>query len=250
MSQACEQIAGGARVLLLDASEREVNASDMSRYTGSLLLVVGVAAAFAGCSRTFHAEVVQPNPLERPNETLRDSEPVRIVTGDMELNVPREAEQAQRVSILRNQRYPLVNEASFTLVSRDRLRFHVQLEHKWQEWADLSSWEVYMVDDKGRRYLPEGIEHAKTKHIVSMWDHEVRTARRNMYGDIVQINEDGWRRRQPLGSLSVFRGTADFVFYQRDLFTPDIRKMTLVVRRTGQAFEFTWNFQDRLALDD
>ena len=43
----------------------------------------------------------------------------------------------------------------------------------------------------------------------------------------------------------MFRGTADFVFYQRDLFTPQMRKMTLVVRRPGQAFEFTWNFEDR-----
>ena len=51
--------------------------------------------------------------------------------------------------------------------------------------------------------------------------------------------------RTALGSLSVFRGTADFVFYQRDLFTPEMRGMTLVVRRPGQAFEFEWNFQDR-----
>jgi len=201
-----------------------------------------------GCSRTFSAEVVQPNPLVKPTETLRDSEPIRIITGDMELNVPREAEQ--QVSLLHNNRYPLVNEASFTVVSCDRLRFHVQLEHKWQEWADLSSWEVFMVDDQGTLYRPETIEHPKTKHIVSMWDHEQRSVRRNLYGDIVAINEDGWRRRQPLGSLSVFRGNADFVFYQRDLFTPDVRKMTLVVRRAGQAFEFTWNFADRLALDD
>ena len=214
-----------------------------------LLVFAGVtAAASVGCTRTFSATVVQPNPLAKPTETLRDSEPVRIVTGDMELNVPREAEQ--RVSVLRNKRYPLINEASFTVVSRDRLRFHVQLEHKWQEWADLESWEVYMVDDRGQSYLPEAVEHAKTKHIVSMWDYEIRSAQRNAYGDIVAITEDGWRRRQPLGSLSVFRGTADFVFYQRDLFTPDVRKMTLVVRRSGQAFEFTWNFADRLALDD
>lgn len=211
------------------------------------MLVVVAGVGLAGCSRTFSAEVVQPNPLARPTETLRDSEPVRIVTGDMELNVPREAEGAQRASILRNRRYPLINEASFTVVSRDRLRFHVQVEHKWQEWADLASWEVYMVDDQGRRYLPEGIEHAKTKHIVSMWDYEQRTARRNAYGDIVALNEDGWRRRQPLGSLSVFRGNADFVFYQRNLFTPDVRRMTLVVRRSGQAFEFTWNFEDKVS---
>jgi hypothetical protein len=107
-----------------------------------------------------------------------------------------------------------------------------------------------MVDDEGRRYLPESVEHARTKHLVTMWDREVRTARRNMYGDIVAINEDGYRSRQTLGSLSVFRGNADFVFYQRDVFTPDMRRLTLVVRRPGQAFEFHWNFDDRLAAQD
>jgi hypothetical protein len=210
----------------------------------SLVLVLVAALAVPACSRTFSAEVVQPNPLAQPTETLRDSEEVTIITGDMELQVPRAPEKAQRVAIARHNRYPLENSASFTLVSRDRLRFHVQLEHKWQEWADLRTWEVFMVDDEGRKYLPESVEHARTKHIVSMWDREQRSVQRNRYGDIVAINEDGWRRRQTLGSLSVFRGTADFVFYQRDLFTPDMRKLKLVVRRPGQAFEFRWNFED------
>lgn len=210
----------------------------------SLVLVLVAALAVPACSRTFSAEVVQPNPLAQPTETLRDSEEVTIITGDMELEVPRAPEKSQRVALARHNRYPLENSASFTLVSRDRLRFHVQLEHKWQEWADLRTWEVYMVDDEGRKYLPESVEHARTKHLVSMWDREQRSVQRNMYGDIVAINEDGWRRRQTLGSLSVFRGTADFVFYQRDLFTPDMRKLKLVVRRPGQAFEFRWNFDD------
>ena len=223
-----------------------------SRFLSSLAVMVVVAglAAATGCTRVFKASVVQPNPLVKPTETLRDSERVVIITGDMELNVPRQPEKAQRVSVASHRRYPLENAASFTVVSRDRLRFHVQLEHKWQEWADLRSLEVYMVDDEGRRYLPDSVEHASTKHLVSMWDREIRSARRNRFGDIVAINEDGWRRRQSLGSLSVFRGKADFVFYRRDLFTPRERKLKLVVRRPGQAFEFTWNFADRLASGD
>jgi hypothetical protein len=80
-----------------------------------------------------------------------------------------------------------------------------------------------------------------------MWDREQRTARRNQYGDIVAINDDGWKSRQTLGSLSVYRGRADFVFYQRDLFNQNVRSLKLVVRRPGEAFEFTWRFQDNLA---
>jgi len=213
------------------------------RGRGLGVFVLSLVAA-GGCSRTFQGSVAQPNPLDTPTETLRDSEKVVIITGDMELRKPRPALPGQRVSLMRNDRYPLRNEASFTVVSRDRLRFHVQIEHKWQEWADLRTWSVYLIDNQGHRYLPESTEHARTRHVVEMWDYEVRSVRRNMYGDIVSINEDGWKRRQPLGSLSVFRGKADFVFYKRDIFTADLSWVKLIVQRPGQAFEFTWQFTE------
>ncbi len=213
---------------------------------GLRLLLVTVTLV-GGCSRTFKGVAVQPNPLADQHETLRQSEKITIVRGDMELMEPDPANDAQRVSVMHHHRYPLLNEAMFTMVSRDRLRFHVQVDHKWQEYADLKTWQVYLVDDKGRKWVPEAIEHANTRIITRMWDREIRTARRNQYGDIVAINEDGWKNRQTLGSLSVYRGRADFVFYDRDLFTQNVRSLKLVVRRPGEAFEFTWRFQDNVA---
>jgi hypothetical protein len=212
--------------------------------TSRVCLAIVAALAASACTRTFKTTVVQPNPLVLPTETLRESERAVIVTGDMDLEMPRMPEPGQRVAVVNNEHYPLYNEASWTMVSRDRLRFHVQIEHKWQEWADLGTWDVYLVDDAGNRYRPEAMEHARTKLLVTMWDREVRTARRNMYGDIVALNEDGWRNRQTLGSLAVFRGNADFVFYKRDIFTRDLRWVKLVVKRPGTAFHFTWNFAD------
>jgi hypothetical protein len=200
-----------------------------------------------GCTRTFKATAVQPNPLANTNETLRTSEKITIVRGDMELEMPDDPAPTQRASIVHNHRYPLLNEASFTMVSRDRLRFHVQIDHKWEEYADLNTWEVYLVDDKGRLFYPEAVEHARKRMITRMWDREIRSAQRNQYGDVVAINDDGWRRRQTLGSLSVFRGNADFVFYQRDLFNVNVHSLRLVVKRSGEQFEFTWRFQDNVA---
>lgn len=211
------------------------------------LRVLVAVAALAGCHRTFTGVVVQPNPLANQNETLRESEKITIVRGDMELEAPQDPGPAQRVAVVNNNRYPLLNQAQFTMVSRDRLRFHVQIDHKWEDWADLNSWEVFLVDDKNRVWYPEAIEHARTHVITKMWDREVRTARRNQFGDIVALNDDGWKSRQTLGSLSVFRGRADFVFYQRDLFTVNVRSLKLVVKRSGEAFEFMWRFQDNVA---
>jgi hypothetical protein len=147
-------------------------------------------------------------------------------------------------TLLRHKRWPLKNLASFTVVSRDRLRFHVQIEHKWEEWANLHTWHAWIVDSEGRRFDPERIEGGTPQHVVTMWDYEVRSARRNHFGDIVYVNNDGYKDRRPLGSLSVFRGKGDFVFYARDIFTPEIRWITLVVERRGVAFAFTWKFAE------
>jgi hypothetical protein len=216
---------------------------------GSQVWRVAVAAAVVlatapGCSRTFHAETIQPNPLAHPNETLRQSQPITIVRGDMELDTPAPPEATQRVALIRNNHWPLYNIASFIVVSRDRLRFHLQIDHKWEEWATVSTWKVHLEDDSGRRWEPESVEHVRTKILTTMWDREQRTAVRNDYGDIVALNEDGWKNRQTLGSLSVFRGKGDFVLYQRDLFTPNVRWLKLVVSRPGEAFEFRWRFAD------
>ena len=105
-------------------------------------------------------------------------------------------------------------------------------------------------DDRGRKWTPQSVEHARTKIMTTMWDREQQTARRNGFGDIVALNEDGWKRRQTLGSLSVFRGKADFTFYQRDLMHRDVRSLKLTVSRPGEAFEFTWRFADHVASAD
>ncbi len=226
----------------------------MRGFLAGVLVVIGVFGG-VGCSRTFEATKVQPNPLVSPSETLSRSEKITIVTGDLDLVTPDPAESTQSASPIHNNRYPLLNTASFTMVSRDRLRFHVQIDHKWEEWANLKSWSIDLVDDRGRHWSPEAIEHLRTKIMTTMWDREVRTARcdghgRDGRGDCITTvgtYEDGWRNRQSLGNISVFRGNADFVFYDRDLMTPDVRWLKLTVHRAGQAFEFTWKFQDTVA---
>ncbi len=219
------------------------------RASGVLGLLLGGLAAVSGCSRTFQSSVTQPNPLSQPLETLRESEELIIVTGDMELNVPRGGGNSGG-SVLVDDRYPLTNTARFTVVSKDRLRFHIRLEHKWQEWTELGGWDAYLVDDQGHRYSPAEIDQRSDRHIVKMWDYEQRSAVRDDFGDIVRVNNDGYKRRQTLGSLSVFRGQGDLVFFHRNIFNPKIKSLTLHLERQGTNFEFKWRFADepRVAL--
>jgi hypothetical protein len=231
--------------------------------TGMLLApaLLGGVVVF-GCSRTFRAEAIQPNPVATPTETLRSSEKITIITGDMELEAPDAPDPAaspvgRNASVVHNHHYPLINQASFTLVSRDRLRFHVQIDHKWEEWADLKSWDVMLEDDQGHVWNPEAVEHARTRLINTVWDREQRTAICSAAGrdgtgnciTTIGMKDDGYLHRQTLGTLSVFRGNADFVFYQRNIMHAELRKLRLVVKRTGEAFEFVWRFRDTVASD-
>lgn len=214
------------------------------------------AVMLAGCTTTFAKEAVQPNPLRHPSETLRDSAPIAIVTGDMDLEEPDPAVGTYRTSPAHYHHFPLVNVASFTVVSRDRLRFHVQIDHKWDDYADLRTWQVELIDDRGRTWQPEEVEHVRRHVITHMWDREQLTAICDAHGrdgagdcnETIATDEmSAWRNPMTLGTLSVYRGTADFVFYQRDLFRPDVRSLTLVVKRSGEVFRFTWRFEDPIA---
>jgi hypothetical protein len=218
-------------------------------------ILAALAVAGPGCTRTFRAEVVQPNPMVAPTEISPISQKITIVTGDMELEQPYAAEPSERASIANHHRYPLINQASFMVVSRDRLRFHVQIDHKWEEWADPSSWTVELEDGDGHTWAPEAVEHAHTHLISQFWDREQRTtlcssAGRDATGaciTTVGVADDGWKHRQTLGTLSVFRGNADFTFYQRDLMRADMRRLRLVLKRPSEAFVFTWRFADTVA---
>jgi len=215
-----------------------------------LALAMGVVAAClvavnaGACNKTFAASTFQPNPLAHPLDTLRQSEVLTIVTGDMDLVHPRASRTNGREALLSHERYPLLNKASFTIVSRDRLRFHVQIEHKWKQYTDISTWKAVLTDDTGRVYQPTSIDTVKARLLVETWSFERRTTSRNHFGDILQINNDGYKDRQPLGNLSVFRGRGDFVFYRRDIFGPEIRSLTLSLSRSGITFKYTWKFAD------
>ena len=99
-----------------------------------------------------------------------------------------------------------------------------------------------LVDDHTRQCLRPAVRHGIAG--AGGYERERRTAKRNAFGDIIQINDDGYKDRQPLGSLSVFRGRGDFVFYSRDIFGPEVRWMTLELSRSGITFRYTWKFTD------
>jgi hypothetical protein len=208
----------------------------------SLLVGALVALAATGCHKTLTGHVEQPNPLRDPGETLRQSEPIVIQTGDVDLRVPEIGAAYGALNGYR--RYPLRDIARFHVVSRDRVRFHVQIEHKWREWTDLRTWKVELIDGEGTVHAPEAVTLRSQDHVVSSWDIDRRPATRDRYGEVVDVNPAAAARRSPLGSITVYRGRGDAAFFARDLFTSDTQTLTLRMHRDQATLEFTWHFVD------
>jgi hypothetical protein len=164
-------------------------------------------------------QTVQPPLALGSTLDARTSLTATIILGDMELP-----------SLMR-----LANSAYFVAVSRDRLRFHVTLLHKWEEIADPTGWTVWIEDDTGRRYLPEDVvDPPRLRPIVRVYD-------------------PGWRHSvntQPLYSVTFFRGDGDYVFYRRDLLRKNMRWLMLVMTRSGYEYRYVWSFADEDGLPD
>jgi hypothetical protein len=147
----------------------------------------------------------------------------------------------------------------------------VQVDHKWEDWADLEKWHVDLVDDRGRHWAPESVDHARVVMLTRMWDREQQNAicdvdsrgvpQVDANGDCLNSPKysrnmtptdqmSGYQHRQTLGSLSIYRGKADFVFYQRDIFTAEVRWLKLTIKHNELVFEFVWKFEDSVASAD
>lgn len=211
--------------------------SQVGRLSWLFLATLGAGA----CTKALTTHTVQPNPmLETPSvESLRVSRPLFLDVGDMEL--PQYLDRSQN-TWAPLKKLKLRSSAYFAVVSNERLRFHVQIVHKWQEWADPSSWRVKLVDDRGRVYYPETRDVWSNNTVTRMWDYEQRTGVYNKFGDEVGTRNDGYRRRVPLESVSVFKGKGDYTFKNRDLFGRELRRLTLVLRKADLEYRFEWEF--------
>ena len=198
-----------------------------SRCSSLALLLVAVAST--GCFQTtWESAVVQPK-LALGSDVQRTSFPLVIKMSDMDL--PRFCKKLQMSPSVRLTiscwDMDLLNTAYFVLVSRDRMRFHVTLHHKWETMSDPRRWQVWIEDERGRRYYPEGVDRRNLRSVTQMWS-----------------TFDDPNNRTPLLAITVWRGDGDYVFYRRNLFRRDMKKMTLVMRRPGYTYRYVWSFVD------
>lgn len=171
--------------------------------------------------------MVQPRLKLGATREARTSFPLAIKTGDMELP----------------DFVKLFNTAYFVVVSKDRMRFHVTLQHKWKSMSDPSRWMVWIEDDQGNRYYPETLDRKRVKPVNQVYGQTYYRGRSfsgqpTEYAETLDEVKDGL----PLLDVSFYRGDGDYVFYRRDIFRKDMKRLTLVLKRPGYEYRYVWHF--------
>ncbi len=184
-------------------------------------LVVTVTATAAACVAPLEATGLQPHPARVPREAgdLPRGEALSIYTREMTL--PRWMQ--------------LRHDASFVVVSRDRVRVHLSVCEAWEELADPRAWTVWLEDERGQRLVPAEREVARLDRVALEWERE-----------------PGWRpgdsmkqkNRRLIPSIDFWRGRADYVFFGPELMGAGRRGVTVVAHRAGRTLRFAWTFGD------
>jgi hypothetical protein len=172
------------------------------RARGVACVVIGL---IGGCRSTFTSQIAQPELVLGATEEARTSLPLEIVTRDMEC--PRGVKMA--------------NKAYFVAVSRDRIKFHVELQHKWDTMCDLRDWTVEVEDGWGRRHRPE------------IDQRRVRVVNQSP----ANTHYVGWNGHY-------YTGKADLSIYRRDLIRAATNRVTLILKRPGYEYRYVWRFSD------
>ncbi|RMH44119.1 MAG: hypothetical protein D6689_03125 [Deltaproteobacteria bacterium] len=179
----------------------------------ALALATAAAVGAGGCDRQWHVRAVQPRLLLGVDPVARSSTEQAILLSDMYLPPG-----------LR-----LPNSAQIVLVTRDRLRARVRLIHRWKDMTDLNRWKAWLEDDRGRRLYPTAVEPREAGHI-----HTLVIPERDGFN-----HDTGFVYRVP---VNLYDGGGDYVFYAPGFYRPDLRRLTLVLERSGYRFRYTWQF--------
>lgn len=180
------------------------------------------ALLLGGCARSaLEAYALQPRPVRdglNPDQ-LAQSTPLYIHQRDPDL--PRD--------------FQLRSSAQFTVVSLDRIRFHVGIARQDEEEADARGWKVRVEDESGHVYTP-------TREVVTLrrlalnwrlWPYSPG---------------DSWCPSPPCVSRVIpgyeaFEGRADYVLAVPGLLATH-QKLVLILERRGQQLRFAWTFGD------
>ena len=185
-----------------------------------LLAVLVAVLALTGCAGELEVAALQPHPLRMPREPGTPPRGERLSIFTRESTLPRWVQ--------------LRHDASFVIVTRDRVRVHLAVCEPWEELADPRVWTISLIGEDGRPIAAPVREAARLDRVALEWEREPGW----------RPGSTGQKNRKLIPAIDVWQGRADWVFYGKDLIGLDRRAVTLVAERAGRTLRFAWTFGD------
>jgi hypothetical protein len=192
-----------------------------------------------GCAHVREARALHPNPIEsfQSPDMLPVSAKLFIYQRDKNFDtVESTSDRNVNASELLSRSYQLRSSAQFSVVNRDRLRFHVTIARWFEDEADTANWKAWLLDETGHRYEVTNRETPRVNRISVGWAPYPPDPR------------DSWCREPPCKSritppFNVYEGVVDLMFLSPNIISKDRRSLTLVLTSdTGLEYRYAWTF--------
>jgi hypothetical protein len=127
--------------------------------------------------------------------------------------------------------YILRHEARFNVTSPDEARFHLRLVFASEEMADPGDWQVYLVDEAGRRIDPVAAEGERGR-LALRWNLVPRESTFD------------YAALRLIPGRDVYEALSSYRFVAPGLVGAERQGLTLVARRGDYELRWAWSFQD------
>jgi hypothetical protein len=183
--------------------------------------LVGLVLGVGACTRTFSGRLRTRDPLQEKKLEAYRSGTIVLGIGDID------------VVGVDGRPLGLAQSAWFEIVSKDEIRFHVLLSHKWEELSQVRDYRVRLRTDGGDDLAPTDVWTRRT----------LLEVHQNTLG---QIRQGPTANSGPSLSEETFQrdlhgAGAVIVFRHRDLVRKEVRSYTLVLEGNKRRLRFIWD---------
>jgi hypothetical protein len=209
-------------------------------------------ALFAGCSTTLIGRAQDQNPLTKPDHI---SEGIAIPTKDAQIIAnagesvgdPGNENRGKYSASGASYTHPTFHQtAYFQAPNPNQVVFIIELQNRWRELTHAENYEVTLVDDLGRKFLPAEVRSTNS-HVVFAGMVLARTDVVHMVvfsssapgGAYVFTHNEGDQ-----GDSGAMMGARSLVEFRGDnIVTPSTKRLVLRLQNRNRSLEFVWDFQ-------
>jgi hypothetical protein len=205
-----------------------------------------------GCSTTLTGRAEDQNPLLKPDHI---SEGIAIPTKDAQIIAnagesvgdPGNENRGRYSASGASYTHPTFHQtAYFQAPSSGQVVFIVELQNRWRELTHAENYEVTLVDDLGRKFLPAEVRSTTSRivfagMILARTDvvHMVVLSSSAPGGAFVFSHNEGDQ-----GDTKAMMGARSLIEFRGDnIVTPGTKRLLLRLTNRNRSLEFVWDFK-------